>query len=233
MAKEVAIVSFPGSHGARDLTYACSLLEGVTTSIVKHSAEQLPKADVLLLPGGSSYADYLRPGALAKATPIARAIRKFAREGGAIIGFGNGFQILCELEILPGGLLHNAKNSFHSELTSLMVENNKTKFSSNFPERSVYALPTYGYFGRYVGSKRAIQDLEANEQIVFRYSDTDGFVEIEKSYNGSSAAIAGIVNRQGNVLGLMAHPERFVEEFMGGTDGLSVLRGLLGIGAKK
>lgn len=220
---KVAVVSFPGSGGAEDASHAYGNVLGEDVVNVWHQEESIQDADLVVIPGGASFGDYLRPGALAKTSPIIAAIRKYAKDKRPIIGIGNGFQILCEAEILPGILLPNLNSRFLNTQAYVSVENEKSIWTKHFEEEHLLRLPLSCYNGRYYADKRALKDLEENGHVAFRFCDKDGDFISENPFNGSSNGIAGILNRHENVLGIIARPERAVEAFMGSVDGLEIL----------
>jgi len=202
----VSIVEFPGSHGVYDTKNACERIAGLEVSVIWHKEESLDKAEVIILPGGYSFGDNLRPGALAKTSPISPAIKKAARAGKAILGIGNGFQILCELEILPGALMRNKASGLLNTTTQVKVENTNTFLTKNLAEDSILSASLACYYGSYYADKRTLQDLEEQNKIVFRYCDVDGETDHNEPFNASTRGIAGVVNE--NAIGMMFHPER-------------------------
>ena len=224
---KVAVIVFPGSGGAADATYAYGEVLGLETYTVWHQEESFGNADLVVIPGGSAFGDYLRPGALAKTSPICGAIRRHALDDRPLIGLGNGFQILCELELLPGILLPNISSRYLNENVHLMVDNERSIWTRHLDPEEPLLLPMGCYSGRYYADKRALKDLEEEGHIAFRFSDAEGDVDLDYPFNGSAHAIAGILNRHENVLGLICHPERAVEKLMGSTDGLGLLQSVL------
>jgi phosphoribosylformylglycinamidine synthase subunit PurQ / glutaminase len=224
---KVAIIEFPGSSGVRDAEYAFREVLDQEVQLVWHQEEFIKDADLVVIPGGAAFGDYLRPGALTKSSPVVGPIRKYAKEGAPVIGIGNGFQILCELELLPGVLLPNISAEFLSTETYVFVDGRNSPWTEHFGEEAILKLPLGCYSGRYFIDARGLRDLEENDRIAFRYCDMEGEVSLEYPFNGSMNAIAGIYNRHGNVLGMMHHPERAVEESMGNTDGVEVFRNIL------
>ena len=178
------------------------------------------------MPGGFSYGDYLRPGAIARFSPVMRALGEFAAAGGPVIGSCNGFQVLCESGLLPGALMRNASLEFRCQPQHLKVERVAAPFTSLMREGDVLAIPVSHGDGNYYADAGTLARMEANGQIAFRYCDEAGAVTPDANPNGSLANIAGVTNEAGNVLGLMPHPERVVEEALGGTDGLRILRSI-------
>ncbi len=223
----VAVVEFPGSGGARDAVYAFSNILKQEVYTVWHQEESLGDPDLLVIPGGASFGDYLRPGALAKSSPICPAIIKYARDKRPVIGIGNGFQILCELEVLPGILLTNINTRFLNTDTYLLCENDKSIWTKGIETGSVIKLPVSCYSGRYYADKRTLKDLEEMGHVAFRFCDEEGDIDTEDPFNASSNAIAGILNRHENVLGIISHPERAVESFMGSVDGMEIFNSVI------
>ena len=219
-------IYFPGSSGVEDAVYAFGEIMEFEVETIWHQEELINKTDLLVIPGGAAFGDYLRPGALTKASPVIGVIRKFAKEGVPVLGIGNGFQILCELELLPGILLPNISSEFLSSEVYVCVDSTKGMWTKSLAPGDVFRLPMGCYYGRYFVDNRTIRDLEENERIAFRYCDNEGEVDIEKPFNGSLRSIAGIYNRHGNVLGIMPHPERAVENLLTSDDGLKILQAL-------
>lgn len=224
---KIAVVNFPGSGGADDVAYVYREILGQDVSVIWHQEETIGNAEVLVIPGGAAFGDYLRPGALVLGSPIVGAIRKHARDGGATLGIGNGFQILCELKILPGVLLQNVGMTFLSKNVFLRCDNNQTPFTRCYKEEDVVSLPMACTYGRYFADKRAIRDMEENGEVVFRFCDREGEIDENDPFNGSLHSIAGICSRHRNVLGLICHPERAAEAIMGSEAGLPLLSAVL------
>lgn len=224
---KIAVVVFPGSGGVADAVNAFGDVLKQEVYTVWHQEESIGDADVLVIPGGSAFGDYLRPGALVKGSPIVGPIRKFARDDRPVIGVGNGFQILCELEILPGVLVPNYHSRFLNTDTFVLVENSRSVWTRRLEEEEVLKLPMSCYYGRYYADKRTLKDLEEEGHVAFRFCDLDGDVDPDAPFNASSHAIAGILNRHENVLGMIHHPERAIESFMGGLDGLDILQSVI------
>lgn len=213
-----AVISFPGSNCDEDLYYA--IVDGLKeeAEIIPHTSTRLDGFDAVLVPGGFSYGDYLRTGAIAKFAPVMPALKAFAATGKPILGICNGFQILTEAGLLPGSLQHNTNMQFICEPEPLRVANHNTMFTNDFAADAHITLPIAHGEGNYYCDADTLASLKANNQIVFTYSDNP---------NGSVDDIAGIMNEQGNVLGMMPHPERAVESLLGSSDGLGVFRSLL------
>ncbi|MGQ2283017.1 phosphoribosylformylglycinamidine synthase subunit PurQ [Apilactobacillus kunkeei] len=213
-----AVISFPGSNCDMDMYYAVrdSLNEDV--DLVTSDATNLDGYDGVLIPGGFSYGDYLRSGAVARFAPVMESVKEMAAEGKPVLGVCNGFQILTEANLLPGSLQHNTSMEFISDWSKLRVQNNDTMFTDQYGESEVIDIPIAHGEGNYYCDDETLAQLKANNQIVFTYEDNP---------NGSCDNIAGVVNEQGNVLGMMPHPERAVESILGGTDGLKLFKSLL------
>lgn len=213
-----AVIVFPGSNCDRDMIWAVNLFDGMEAEGVRHDEQSLDGYDGVLLPGGFSYGDYLRCGAIARFAPIMSEVVRFAEEGKPVFGTCNGFQILTELGLLPGGLRKNQSLKFISKVVPLIVENNQSPFTTNYEENQEIAIPIAHGEGNYFCDDDTLAELEANKQILFRYAD---------NVNGSIANIAGISNRKGNVVGMMPHPERAVESVLGTTDGRPFFESIL------
>ncbi|HEY8418556.1 MAG TPA: phosphoribosylformylglycinamidine synthase subunit PurQ [Limnochordales bacterium] len=216
-----AVVVFPGSNCDRDTYRAVAEVLGERAVYVRHDATSFD-ADVVFLPGGFSYGDYLRAGALARFAPVMEAVRRFAAEGGPVLGICNGFQILCEAGLLPGVLTRNAGRRFLCRPVHLRVENTGTPFTGRYQPGQVIRLPIAHGEGNYFAPAPVLEELEREGRIVFRYCDPAGQVTVAANPNGSAANIAGICNAAGNVVGLMPHPERAVEPYMTSSDGLAM-----------
>ena len=226
MATKYAIVVFPGTWSERDWHAAITDVLGESAELVFHKEHDLSGADCVVLPGGFSYGDYLRPGAIARFSPIMGAVADFAKAGGPVIGSCNGFQVLCESGLLPGALMRNGSLQFRCQEQHLRVERAVAPFTSLAKAGDVLSIPISHGDGNYYADDETLARLEANGQIAFRYCTAEGEVTEDANPNGSRANIAGITNEAGNVLGLMPHPERAVEDAIGGTGGLVVLRSL-------
>lgn len=194
--------------------------------MVWHRDAELPKVDLVVLPGGFSYGDYLRSGAMAAHSPIMQEVKKHAERGGLVLGICNGFQVLTEAGLLPGVLMRNANLKFVCREVFLKVENTKTPFTKNYKPGQMVNVPVAHHDGNYFADSATLKSLQDNNQIVFRYCDASGNITPESNPNGSQANIAGICNKQGNVLGMMPHPERHAERLLGGVDGLNMFKGL-------
>ncbi len=213
------VVIFPGSNCDRDCIHVLGLVLGQRVVEVWHEDHSLDGLDAVVLPGGFTYGDYLRSGAIAATAPVMPAIRAFAERGGPVVGICNGFQILTEARLLPGTLLRNAGLRFRCRPTWVRVESTRTPFTAMLHNGAVLQMPIAHGDGGYFASPDAVSRLEANGQVVFRYCDARGRVMPAANPNGSVGAIAGVANDAGNVVGLMPHPERASEALMGSTDG--------------
>lgn len=223
-----AVVQFPGSNDDRDMRFAFKSILGAEARLVWHRDEELPPGtEGVLLPGGFSYGDYLRTGAMARFSPLIDAVVRFAQRGGPVLGTCNGFQILCESGLLPGVLIRNHHLHFICEQVHVRVENSRAPFTSRAAEGDVLQIPIKHGEGAYTASPSVLHELEDSGQVLLRYCDAKGEVSEAANPNGSVANIAGIVNEAGNVFGLMPHPEHAVEPLIGGTDGLVLLGSML------
>jgi phosphoribosylformylglycinamidine synthase len=221
------VVVFPGSNCDHDAWYALGKVLHQPVEFLWHQSEEVNGFDAILLPGGFSFGDYLRTGAIARFSPVMRAVEKFARAGGLVLGVCNGFQILCEAGLLPGVLQRNAGLRFVCKQVHVRVETTGTPFTSAAMPRQVLQIPIAHGDGNYFCDEGTLGELERNRQIVFRYTTPDGREAVSANPNGSLANIAGICNRERNVVGLMPHPERAVEAALGSADGLVILRSLV------
>jgi len=221
------IVVFPGSNCDHDAYHAVKHVLGQDAEFIWHKDEDLKSADVLILPGGFSYGDYLRTGAIARFSPIMRAVRTFAERGGPVLGICNGFQILLEAGLIPGAMLRNRSVKFQCEHIHLRVEQVDTPFTCACRQGQVLRMPIAHGEGNYFAPPDVIARLEANRQIIFRYTNAAGQVTDEANPNGSADAIAGLCNEARNVVGLMPHPERACESALGSADGLRMFESAL------
>jgi phosphoribosylformylglycinamidine synthase I len=214
-----AVIVFPGSNCDRDLAVALEQVTGKRPAMVWHRETELPDGlDLVAVPGGFSYGDYLRSGAMAARSPVMRAVTEAAARGVAVLGICNGFQILTEAGLLPGALMRNANLHFVCRDVPLRVENSQTAFTSRYESGETIAIPVAHHDGNYQADPETLDRLEGEGRIAFRYAG---------AVNGSARDIAGIVNEAGNVLGMMPHPERMVEEAHGGADGRRLFEGLV------
>jgi phosphoribosylformylglycinamidine synthase len=221
------IVTFPGSNCDDDAADAVSTVPGADAVRLWHKDHDLAGADVIILPGGFSYGDYLRAGAIARFSPIMREVADHARRGGPVLGICNGFQILCEAGLLPGALLRNESLHFASQWVTLRVENNETLFTNQYRRGQLLRIPIAHGDGRFTIDADGLRALEDAGQVVLRYVNARGEVTRDANPNGALDNIAGIVNRQGNVLGMMPHPERAIDATLGSIDGLALFESIL------
>ena len=221
---KVSILQFPGTNCEYDTQYAFEKL-GCQTEIIWHKEESLPSdTDLLVVAGGFSYGDYLRSGAIAKFSPVMKAVAKYANDGGKVLGICNGFQVLTEARLLPGALKRNEGLHFISKHHHLRVENNDNIFLEKLSKGDVVNIPIAHHDGNYYIDEAGLAELEANGQILLRYTDADGNVS---NPNGSVSSIAGVCNKNKNVFGLMPHPERAMEDVLGSADGIAMLEGFV------
>ncbi|HEX9990520.1 MAG TPA: phosphoribosylformylglycinamidine synthase subunit PurQ [Chloroflexia bacterium] len=225
----VGVVVFPGSNGDHDALYALGEVLGQQAELVWHTATNVSRYDLVLLPGGFSYGDYLRAGAIARFTPVIEAVRRHAQEGGWVLGICNGFQVLTEAHLLPGALMRNSELAFSCRWVHVRVEPSGCSLLEGVQPGTVWRLPIAHGEGRYFASPQTLAELDESGQIVLRYSTPDGSLDVQANPNGSSDAIAGICNREGNVLGLMPHPERAAEAILGGEDGRLFLQAVIDV----
>lgn len=221
------IVTFPGSNCDYDAYHAVIDQLGERAAYLWHKTRDLEGVDVVILPGGFSYGDYLRAGAIARFSPIMHEVASHARRGGPVIGICNGFQILCEAHLLPGALMRNSGLKFVSKPVRLRVENTDTLFTHRYEPGQILRMPIAHGEGRFVSDRATLERLEQEGRVVFRYVDAHGEPTTEANPNGSLHAIAGIVSAEGNVLGMMPHPERAVEPLLGSVDGLGIFHSVL------
>jgi phosphoribosylformylglycinamidine synthase I len=222
-----AVVVFPGINRERDMARTLRLVSGQAPAMVWHADTALPAGtDLVVVPGGFSYGDYLRCGAIAARAPIMDAVRAFASRGGLVLGVCNGFQILCEAGLLPGVLMRNAGLKFICKDVHLKVERSGTPFTRGYNAGQVVRVPVAHGEGNFVADAETISRIEGEGRVVFRYCAPDGTLSPASNINGSTNAIAGIVNARGNVLGMMPHPENHVEAAIGSTDGRGLFAGL-------
>jgi len=227
MPARFGVVVFPGSNCDHDAYHAAKHVFEQEARFIWHEEESVGDVDVVIVPGGFSYGDYLRSGAIARFSPIMQDVVRFAEEGGLVFGICNGFQILCEAGLLPGTLMRNESLRFICKNTTLRVENAETPFTNVLAEGQVVTIPLSHGEGRYYADKETLDRIETNDQVLFRYCTPEGDVTDEANPNGSVNGIAGIVSEAGNVCGLMPHPERCVEPLLGGDDGRLVFESLL------
>ena len=219
MSFRAAVVTFPGSNCDRDMAVAIERVSGTAPLRVWHGDGELPRdLDFIALPGGFSYGDYLRSGAMAANSPIMRAVIAAADRGVPVLGVCNGFQVLTEARLLPGALMRNASQHFICRTATLKVENAQTLFTGGYEAGQVIAIPVAHHDGNYFADEETLDRIEGDGRVAFRYTE---------NYNGSRRDIAGVLNAAGNVLGMMPHPERAVDAAHGGTDGLALFEGAM------
>ncbi len=222
-----AIVEFPGSNCDHDAYYAAKHVLGQQAEFIWHKDTDLRRADVVVLPGGFSYGDYLRTGAIARFSPVMARVCEFADAGGPVLGICNGFQVLLEAGLLEGALLSNRRLKFLCQHVQVRVEQTDTPFTGGGAVGQVLKLPIAHGEGNYYADPETVAALEANRRVIFRYCAADGSVSDGTNPNGSLAAIAGVCNAGRNVVGLMPHPERACESVLGSADGLAVLESVV------
>lgn len=222
-----AVVVFPGSNRERDAARALKIATGQDAALVWHGDTALPKGtDLVVLPGGFSYGDYLRCGAIAGHAAIMKAVAAHAKRGGLVFGICNGFQILCEAGLLPGVLMRNKDQRFVCKVTNLRVERTDTRFTRDYQAGQVIAIPCAHGIGNYVADEKTLAKIEGEGLVAFRYCAPDGSLSEDWNHNGSLNSIAGIFSSKLNVLGMMPHPENHVDPSVGPTDGLALFTGL-------
>jgi phosphoribosylformylglycinamidine synthase len=215
----ISVIVFPGSNCDRDIAVSLKKFSNKDPLMVWHQDHSLPESDLIVLPGGFSYGDYLRCGSMAANSPIMKEVVKSANNGSTVIGICNGFQILTESGLLPGTLIQNQGLSFICKNTPLKVENDSSFFTHNYKKDDVINIPIAHNEGNYYASDDVVKDIEDNELVAFRYCDQDGEINNKTNPNGSIKNIAGILNKNGNVLGMMPHPERAADSIIGLNDG--------------
>lgn len=228
MAKlKFGVVVFPGSNCDHDAHYVLNDIFHQDARFLWHKDSSIEDVDVIVLPGGFSYGDYLRCGAIARFSPIMKEVVRFAKTGGTVLGICNGLQILCEAGLLPGALLRNASLKFVCKYIHLRVENAETRFTARCKAGEVLKIPIAHGEGNYYADEDTIKRLEDNRQIIFRYCEPDGTISEEANPNGSLNNIAGIINEQGNIMGLMPHPERASDPVLRHTDGQKIFQSII------
>jgi phosphoribosylformylglycinamidine synthase len=226
------VVIFPGSNCDHDVYHVLKHVLGQETLFLWHDSDRLHDCDLVVLPGGFSYGDYLRAGAMAAHSPVLGAVRRFAAAGGLVLGICNGFQVLLEARLLPGAMRRNRDLRFISRDVTLRVERDDLPFTSRYRRGQVVRMPIAHAEGCYVHTREGLEELERQNQVVFRYCAPDGALDEQYNPNGSLDAIAGICNERGNVLALMPHPERCSESVLSCSDGLDLFAGLVGYGVE-
>lgn len=227
MAVRFAVVVFPGSNCDHDAYHAAKHAFGQEARFIWHKESSVGDADVVVLPGGFSYGDYLRSGAIARFSPVMRDVARFASQGGLVFGICNGFQMLCEMGLLPGVLMRNASLRFVCKQVDLRVENARTPYTTRLQEGQVVRIPVSHGEGNYFASDAVLDRLEGEGQVVFRYCDEAGRLAPGANPNGSARHIAGVVNEGRNVLGMMPHPDRCAEEILGSADGTYLFESII------
>jgi phosphoribosylformylglycinamidine synthase len=221
------VITFPGSNCDMDMVYALETGLGQEVEQLWHKDKDLKGCDFIIVPGGFSYGDYLRSGAIARFSPIMEKVQEHAKNGGYVLGVCNGFQILCEAGLLPGALLHNDSHKFVCKNVALKPVSEKAAMSKNLDNKKSYTIPIAHGEGRYYASDEVLKELESNGQILFKYVDEKGEVSEAANPNGSEMNIAGISNDSGNVFGMMPHPERAADKALGNVDGREILEALI------
>lgn len=221
------IVVFPGSNCDHDCYHTVKHVLGQEAEFIWHEKTELSGFDCVIIPGGFSYGDYLRTGSIASLSPIMNSVTEYAASGGAVIGICNGFQVLVEAGLLPGALIKNSSLKFVCKWVHLRLENNDTLFTSQMQKGEVLRVPVAHGEGNYFCSPQVLEELKEENRIIFRYVSPEGEGTDESNPNGSIDNIAGISNKEGNVLGMMPHPERCSEAIMGGTDGRAIFESLI------
>ncbi len=225
---KTAVIIFPGSNRERDLCLALRRTTGQEPLRIWHRETGLPPCDLIALPGGFAYGDYLRPGAMAAHSPIMRAVRERAAAGTPVLGICNGFQILTEAGLLPGALLPNRSLRFSCRDVHILVENNQTVFTCGYQRGQTIRVPVAHHDGNFTADPETLARLEGEGRVAFRYCSGEGRLDDESNFNGSAHAIAGIFNAGGSVLGLMPHPENATDPRLGSSDGVAFFAGLAG-----
>ena len=221
------VVQFPGSNCDQDAYYAVRDVLRQPVEYIWHQSTDVSRFDCIILPGGFSYGDYLRTGAVAKFSPVMNAVQEFAANGGRLIGICNGFQILCESGLLPGALIQNNGLRFICKYVNVRVENNSSDFSNLCAKGQVLSIPIAHHGGNYYADSGTIKELEDSNRVLLRYCDERGNVNDSANPNGSINNIAGILNARGNVAGMMPHPERAIEKCLGADDGRMILQSIV------
>jgi phosphoribosylformylglycinamidine synthase len=221
------VVVFPGSNCDSDTLHALRDVLNQDAVFLWHKDHDLKGVDCVVLPGGFAHGDYLRSGAIAKFSPLMREVGEHAARGGLVLGICNGFQVLLELGLLPGAMLRNKNLKFLCQFVTLRVENERTAFTNRARKGQVLRIPIAHFDGNYYAPPDVLDEVERNGQVVLRYADEQGRLTEDANVNGSMRSIAGLVNKAGNVMGLMPHPERASEALLGGTDGRVILESII------
>ena len=223
---KASVIVFPGSNCDRDVKVALEKFQ-IPTTMVWHQDTTLPATDLVVLPGGFSYGDYLRCGSMASKSKVMHEVIKHAEKGGYLFGICNGFQILTETNLLPGALLRNNKLKFICKDVFVKTVNNRIPFTKKIPDQKILSIPIAHNEGNYFANEDQIKELQDNQQIVFQYCDKQGNISLANNPNGSLLNIAGITNKHKNILGMMPHPERVIDTLLGGIDGEGIFQSLL------
>jgi phosphoribosylformylglycinamidine synthase subunit PurQ / glutaminase len=221
------VIIFPGSNCDHDMVYVLRDILNQEVVELWHKETDLQKVNAIMLPGGFSYGDYLRSGAIARYSPIMESVIEFANNGGFVFGVCNGFQVLCEAGLLPGALLHNNNQKFVCKNQYIIAEQKKSALTEFIPQGKVLKIPVAHGEGRFYAPKEVLSDMVLNKQIIWRYSDKKGELSQDSNPNGSLMNIAGICNKERNVFGMMPHPERAADESLGNTDGIYIFHSIL------
>jgi len=224
---KTAVIVFPASNCDRDMIVALEKITGRKPHIIWHQDQDIPDVDLIALPGGFSFGDYLRCGAMAAKSPVTQKVIEHANRGGNVIGICNGFQILTETGLLPGALMRNKSLKFVCKDVTLKVENNDTPFTNAYAKGQVITIPVAHHDGNYFADEETLKAIEGEGRVAFRYVDDSGKATEQSNPNGSQHNIAGLINRRKNILGLMPHPERLIEDAQGGTDGLGFFKSMI------
>tara|TARA_B100001109_G_scaffold254552_1_gene254533 strand:+ start:6887 stop:7585 length:699 start_codon:yes stop_codon:yes gene_type:complete len=221
------VITFPGSNCDQDMIYVLESIMGYEVERLWHKDTSLKGAEFIILPGGFSYGDYLRSGAIANYSPIMKEVVKHANNGGYVMGICNGFQILCESKLLPGTLLHNNNQKFICKNVFLKADNNDSIINAGVNTDEALKIPIAHAEGRYYATEEMLKDLNANNQVIYRYCNEEGEINAAANPNGSLENIAGVCNKTKNVFGMMPHPERAADIELGNTDGLKIFEGMM------
>ncbi|MDC9701286.1 MAG: phosphoribosylformylglycinamidine synthase subunit PurQ [Alphaproteobacteria bacterium] len=227
MTCKTAILIFPGTNREREMITAVRNVTMCNPIMIWHTETTLPPVDVIMIPGGFSYGDYLRPGAIAARSPIMQDVAKKSQDGVRVLGICNGFQILTEANLLPGVLMRNATLKFLCRNTYLRVERNDTHFTRGYHQKEIIKIPTANSGGNYFVDPLILTQIEKEGRIIFRYCNADGEIDDDVNLSGSLGNIAGIINKNGNILGMMPHPENSIDPLFGGGDGLILFESML------
>ncbi|MFC2160522.1 phosphoribosylformylglycinamidine synthase subunit PurQ [Acidobacteriota bacterium] len=221
------VVIFPGSNCDYDTVNVLQDVFKIETVLLWHKDHNIKNVDCIILPGGFSYGDYLRSGAIARFSPLMQEVKEFALNGGLVLGICNGFQVLLELGLLPGAMLRNKHLKFLCQHVHIRIEENNTPFTNKGEKDQVLRVPIAHFDGNYYDSEEAVETLVKNNQVVFRYSEHNGLISEKGNINGSKKSIAGIINKAGNVMGMMPHPERASEAILGSEDGKIIFQSII------